>query len=278
MTNLKLYLLEDKVFYDPLTHSIYISDKVESQLTLAIPASLCLLSLLQHKGEIVSHADLLAFAWESRGMMVSPNTLYQNMSILRKALVSLGVSDEMIKTVPKRGFVISSAFPVEFIYEVDEVDEVDDYSPTITVDIIQPDETEEITTARLTHFRHSFPYLRWGTLAVCCLIVFYFVYFLTKLWNEDIIPQYIGPDFTKVENIEDCQVYRNYSLRSDAFFTQFLADQKAVCGKEKWWYLINHPPSPQVSLLKCSHAMSEKRTDKASLCTSDFFTETGQND
>lgn len=270
MTKLKHILLEDKVFYDPSTHSVYINDKIESQLTLAIPASLCFLSLLQHKGEVVSHADLLAFAWESRGMIVSPNTLYQNMSILRKALVSLGLSDEMIKTVPKRGFVIPSAFPVEFIYEHDE------HLPTSTVDIINTDETEEIKAAPLTQSGDGSPYLRWGALAAGCLIVFYTAYFLSNLWGEDIIPQYIAPDFNKIENIEDCQVYRNYSLRSDAFFTQFLTDQKAVCGKEKWWYLTNYPPSPQVSLLRCSHALNAKRTDQTSLCISDFFTETGQ--
>lgn len=270
MTNLKQILLEGKVFYDPSTHSVYIADKVESQLTLAIPASLCLLSLLQHKGQVVSHGDLLAFAWESRGMMVSPNTLYQNMSILRKALVSLGVSDEMIKTVPKRGFVIPSAFPVEFIYEPD------DLSTTVNVDIVQTVEEEENTSAPLTHSEKSFLYLRWGTLAVGCLIAFYFVYFLTNLWDKDIIPQYIPPEFTPIENIEDCHIYRNYSLRSDEFFRQFLTEQKAVCGKEKWWYLTNYPPSPQVSLLRCSYALSEKRTNKTSLCTSDFYTETGK--
>lgn len=261
---IKSVKLEDKVIYDPVTHSIYKIDDGGSQTTLPIPASLCLFMLLENKGEVVSHRDLLAFAWESRGMMVSPNTLYQNMSVLRKALGASGISDDMIKTVPKRGFVIPEVFPVTFIYDQDEQPQ----NP-------EPDnkmQSDELTLPAPAALEKTLNFQgKYGAFAVACFAVFFVTWFISTYLGRDKIPQYIYPDYVKLENLEDCQVFRNYSLRENSFFTQFLAEINIKCGKEKWWYITNYPPSDQISLLRCSTAVDDKKTTNTSLCVSDFY-------
>lgn len=268
----KAIRLEDKAVYDPATHSVYKIGDVENQVSLAIPASLCLHNLLQKKGEVVSHADLLAFAWTSRGIMVSPNTLYQNMSVLRKALVSLGVSPEIIKTVPKRGFVIPSGFPVEFIDDAE-----DNTAPQVLPDVaVIMGSPEEVPPLPLSPDRNKTPTLRNSLFILAACLTFYISYLISNYVGDDAIPQYIAPEFVKIDNIQDCQVFRNTSLRENAFFTQFISDKKVECGREKWWYLTNYPPSRQVSLLRCSRALSDTLTEKTSLCISDFYSEGGQ--
>lgn len=267
MPTLNNILLEQKVVYDPSTHSLYKINDINNQVALAIPASRCFFSLLEHQGKVVSHADLLQFVWGSRGMMVSPNTLYQNMSILRKTLGSLEISDEIIKTVPKRGFIIPSGFPVQFDFQPDN----DTHCRSVNMseyDDSAADEApvnDELKASSNSH-RYFF--------ASIFLCVFFLAYLITNLLSERGIPQYIAPEYSKLTNIQDCYVYRNNSEKNDRFFKRFLSEQKVQCGKEKWWYLTNYPPSPQVSFLRCSNNLSGKVADKHLLCISDFYSET----
>ncbi|TDS84872.1 DNA-binding winged helix-turn-helix (wHTH) protein [Rahnella sp. BIGb0236] len=272
MMKIKAILLEGKVAYEPDTHSVYNVGDEKNQVTLAIPASLCFFDLLQKKGEIVSHDELLSSAWESRGMIVAPNTLYQNMSILRKSLISLGISSNIIKTVPKRGFVIPSDFPVEFIYETENTlpeksqqEAFDKSKPPEVISAPPPEHTESVS--------------RWVqnlVLTLICGLVVYSSYLVSNYLGEDTIPQYIAPDFVKIKSMSDCQIFRNVSLEGDEFFTKFMTDKNLTCGKEKWWYLTNYPPSLQVSLLRCSKELNVKSSPTTSLCVSDFYSESDQ--
>ncbi|STQ07854.1 putative transcriptional regulatory protein [Enterobacter cloacae] len=46
--------------------------------------------------------------WQRRGMMVSPNTYYQNISILRKGLKKAGFETDPIVTIPRIGLTLAS--------------------------------------------------------------------------------------------------------------------------------------------------------------------------
>jgi DNA-binding winged helix-turn-helix (wHTH) protein len=57
--------------------------------------------------------------WKTRGIVVSQNTFYQNISLLRKSLVKAGLSQDIIVTVRQRGFVLA-ADSYCFIFRTDE--------------------------------------------------------------------------------------------------------------------------------------------------------------
>ncbi len=281
---IKTIHLEGNVVYAPITHSLYKAGDSENQVALAIPASLCLLSLLQHKGEIVSHSDLLSFAWEARGMMVSPNTVYQNMSILRKALESMGVSSEMIRTVPKRGFMIPAGFPVEFIYENEdntplsqaEEEIIPVPTPVLPSALQDPPSIPDTSVPAAPAAGKTNRRLQAVLFGIACCMAFLIATAATRYLGNDTIPAYIAPDFSPLGNVKDCQVFRNYSSRDDAFFTKFIADKNVECGTQKWWYITNYPPSEEVSILRCSKELTASGSDKTPLCTSDFYSENGQ--
>lgn len=51
--------------------------------------------------------------WQSRGIVVSQNTFYQNISLLRKSLKKSGLSADIIVTVRSKGFIVPADTRVE---------------------------------------------------------------------------------------------------------------------------------------------------------------------
>lgn len=76
-------------------------------ISLNAPTARCLLLLLQNKGKVISRDEFLASVWETRGVVVSQNTFYQNISLLRKSLVRAGLSEDIIITVRQKGFSVA---------------------------------------------------------------------------------------------------------------------------------------------------------------------------
>ncbi|SFN65415.1 DNA-binding winged helix-turn-helix (wHTH) domain-containing protein [Izhakiella capsodis] len=75
---------------------------------ISTPASYCLTLLIEKRDNLVSHEELYEYAWRRFGMEVTANTLYQNISELRKALKSCGIQEKLIQTIPRRGFTLLS--------------------------------------------------------------------------------------------------------------------------------------------------------------------------
>ncbi|MCU6300209.1 winged helix-turn-helix domain-containing protein [Enterobacter cloacae] len=88
---------------------------VQPELTeiLNEPCARCLEALLAAKGNIVSQAELYIAGWGESYKDVSPNTLYQNILLARKAFKKVADSNEdFIITVPRQGFRFNETLPV----------------------------------------------------------------------------------------------------------------------------------------------------------------------
>lgn len=74
---------------------------------LPTPASRCFLALLNNAPNVVPQAMLFQSGWDDGGKHVPQNTLYQNISILRKGIKTVAGGDAVVvQTVPKIGFKI----------------------------------------------------------------------------------------------------------------------------------------------------------------------------
>ena len=58
----------------------------ELSVILTTPASRCLVLLLESAPEVVNQRDFFTKVWGEDGMLVPANTLYQNISIIRRGL------------------------------------------------------------------------------------------------------------------------------------------------------------------------------------------------
>jgi len=109
---LEIYLIDGKVNFNPIDNTLSDVNNLK-KITIYAPATRCFLHLLEHQGEILSQRDLMYVGWEKYGMTVSPNTFYQNISNLRKALSELIGDNDIIMTIKRSGLVINSTITIE---------------------------------------------------------------------------------------------------------------------------------------------------------------------
>lgn len=76
-------------------------------IILNTPTARCLQLLVERQGMVVSREDFIEQVWGTKGIVVSQNTFYQNISLLRKSLKKAGLSKDLIVTVRRKGFTLS---------------------------------------------------------------------------------------------------------------------------------------------------------------------------
>ncbi|MEI2265967.1 winged helix-turn-helix domain-containing protein [Erwinia sp. CGal63] len=100
------YSVNDQVIFLPHANKL-ISCKTGQEFTLYVTAARCFCLLIKQQGQKVSHQALYETGWEKHGKIVTPNTLYQTISRLRKQLQEAGLSEEIIQTTPRQGWTLS---------------------------------------------------------------------------------------------------------------------------------------------------------------------------
>ncbi len=99
------YIINYKVLFSPDEHRLTPLGIRGDEVILHAPVSRILLLLLQNSGNVVRQEDIFREVWEKHGQVVAANTLYQNVSLLRKGLLSAGIIAESVRTLPKVGFI-----------------------------------------------------------------------------------------------------------------------------------------------------------------------------
>ncbi|KEY58611.1 winged helix-turn-helix domain-containing protein [Serratia sp. DD3] len=98
------YIINDRVLFSPDEYKLSPLAVRGTEVILHAPVSRFLHLLLLKNGTIVSQEEIFKEVWEKHGQQVAPNTLYQNISLLRKALKKSGLLTQTIRTYPKSGF------------------------------------------------------------------------------------------------------------------------------------------------------------------------------
>lgn len=103
-----IYIINDVVEFNPSTSTLRDINNPERLEVLNYPVGRCLLLLIENAGNIVSQQDFMDIVWQRRGMLVSQNTYYQNISILRKGIKKIGFETDLIVTIPRIGLTLSN--------------------------------------------------------------------------------------------------------------------------------------------------------------------------
>lgn len=108
------WIINDNIEFRPEMKKLISVSNPEINVTLTAPASRCLLLLLEASPEIVLQQDFFKKVWEEEGMLVPTNTLYQNISIVRRGLRAVGETDSrLIATIPRKGFQIDDSVKIK---------------------------------------------------------------------------------------------------------------------------------------------------------------------
>lgn len=80
---------------------------------ISASASLCLELLIENVGQLVTHQHFYDYVWRRFGTEPASTTLYQNISALRRAIYKAGLQEDIIRTMPRKGFLLSPQTTVE---------------------------------------------------------------------------------------------------------------------------------------------------------------------
>lgn len=276
-----IYVIDNVLKFNPATHTLH-AIKTDKNITLAIPASLCFYLLIKNKGRIVTQAELLQNAWGERGMNVTPNTLHQNISLLRKSLNRLEVNGTLIQTIPKRGFMIADETSILIQQEVssgetdsdtsqdtqalitvhnshEEIAPASTPAPAPTNDNVKPVAMFAVLNTSLMNKK-----ARWALAGIISLLI--------VLLHIDIDQHTTGDApftaYTLISAANNCKIYRNEDLRFDTFYLDFLKAHHITCSDGRVFYMTNHYPSSRTSVISCRYPIA---SNKKSYCISDYY-------
>ncbi|HGF0148779.1 TPA: transcriptional regulator [Klebsiella variicola] len=115
------YIINDEVVFNTDVNELQpVVGKGHEVITLNTPTARCLQLLLENNGKIISRDEFLSAVWEERGVVVSQNTFYQNISLLRKSLLRAGLTQDVVVTVRQRGFVIATGTVIRQVLQKNE--------------------------------------------------------------------------------------------------------------------------------------------------------------
>ncbi|MEB6379563.1 winged helix-turn-helix domain-containing protein [Leclercia adecarboxylata] len=101
------FIINNEIIFDADSFELKPINSVGEVVVLNAPTSRCLQLLIEQKNEVVSRDDFLEQVWLARGIVVSQNTFYQNISLLRKSLKNSGLTEDIIITVRRKGFTLA---------------------------------------------------------------------------------------------------------------------------------------------------------------------------
>jgi DNA-binding winged helix-turn-helix (wHTH) protein len=244
----KAYRIDNRVIYNPELHSLRLCYPSAPQdvIQLNVPASRCLELLLKNRYNIMNQKAFFKFVWEDNGVYVSANTLYQNISLLRKAFKNLGL-DDVVKTISKQGLVITETISVEEIEEDD-------------IDI--PLEPLPLTTQPRRYGSHPVAVSRLllGSkvllTALVALIIGFIIISITDRYQHKAHQGYFD-HYVKFAEINNCMLFRANTDKTDDKYLSFIKQNPIECEEKSWIYLTIPKGRPQISLIMCNKSILE---------------------
>lgn len=107
------YLLNSSILFEAEKNRLSTLSAGQAPVMLNQPASRCLELLIKNHPEVVKQRDFFDYVWGEFGQNVPNNTLYQNISLLRKGLKAFGHEfDNAVITLPRQGFKLNPAIHI----------------------------------------------------------------------------------------------------------------------------------------------------------------------
>ena len=228
----KYYIINGIVEFHPAASTLRDLNNPEQVVVLNSPAGRCLLLLIERAGSIVTQQECMDIVWQRRGMMVSPNTYYQNISILRKGLKKAGFETDPIVTIPRIGLTLASDTQIT-IKEA----QLPSAEPEAPVQTVQEEDGVPQPVAPVTPVAPVAKRRFWLGGAQLALLLIISVSVISYSRPHD----------------------REKALAYAAPF-------KDECSSYPWIYISGYSLLPRASVIRCDRAMTEPNR-----CMSDYF-------
>jgi DNA-binding winged helix-turn-helix (wHTH) protein len=268
-----LWIINNNIEFRPEKNRLSSVTNPELSVILTTPASRCLTLLLEAAPDVVPQQDFFKKVWEDDGMLVPANTLYQNISIVRRGLRTVGETEgTLIATVPRKGFQIESNITVE---QVEESPAADVTGNTIAndevsgdnalLDVTPPPVAESTDNKQKSKLSRNTRVLLMVLSFIVGALIFQYPWYLKSEKN-------FFDNYRLYETVNGCQFYsRSDDIDgSDSFQKYKNAVMKTGidCKKFPWIYFSSSSTAPALSALIC-HKPYERKSNSG--CITLYF-------
>ncbi|GKX58104.1 transcriptional regulator [Leminorella grimontii] len=256
------YEIEKKVIFAPETCTMWPTDDPLARITLYATASQCFLLLLQNAGDTLSQKFLFAEVWEKNGLYVNANTLYQNIAVLRKALKSIGIKEEVIKTIPRQGLkFVGKSTLIQYEEKIEALIERQAPLPDVEPDkdrvlappTVRSSDMEVKKASQFIPWRKKAVWLIPVTTIVLSLFLIVYSFMMKNNQTERFFNEY-----SYIDEFKGCKIYStNQNLGVNHTFLSALTRLTGLtCYKgDSIWLTLNHQLQVK-SAIKCSNDIS----------------------
>ncbi|WP_202561172.1 winged helix-turn-helix domain-containing protein [Enterobacter cancerogenus] len=260
-------IISDKVLFIPAENKLCSLGVRGPEVILNVPVCRFLVLLLENCNQVVHQELILREVWERHGQLVTLNTLYQNVSLLRKGLKKAGLLTTAVKTHPKVGFSFCGSVQIIEDEKIDAStsDIAKETLPKAPVDgkenlesILPANQNGEkqlsvVRSKKLNAYKrvHIF-YLALISLAIIFLIAF------IKL--EKMMSNKFNAEHDIVAQVNRCPVYVDRGNRRVDFsrIIGYLGEQGVTCGDGEFIYLTKSIYRDELLLFTCAPMNDEE--------------------
>jgi DNA-binding winged helix-turn-helix (wHTH) protein len=238
-----VYLINDAIYFYPDKNKLICGKEAEQEVSLTQPATKCLELLLKTDG-LVSQKNIYDYAWGDNSQNVSPNTLYQNISLIRRALKKfMPGAERWVITVPRHGFR---------------------FDHTISVMIVPPpDEKEIVKTERATIYKcftDKKPFRPLLFILACFLVLT----FTSLTGSAKTNFHTLATSYYKTKNQGECHfyIYKNSDEIKDTI--SHTISRLINCEDYPHIYVSHHHLVKSISLFSCRNPLTHAHSTCAS--------------
>ncbi|ELP5715428.1 TPA: transcriptional regulator [Enterobacter asburiae] len=249
----KHYIINGLVEFHPAASTLRDLNNPDRVVVLNSPAGRCLLLLIERVGSIVTQQECMDIVWQRRGMLVSPNTYYQNISILRKGLKKVGFETDPIVTIPRIGLTLASDTQITVKETQPQAEEEERAAPDVCEETVAP----TVSTRRF-----------WLPGALVLLLMLAGVSVISHNLLHD---SYFVDGYRFAMKMGECQLYFSRDIETQRDRDKALAYAapfKDQCANYPWVYVSGYILLPRASVIRCDRPMTEPNR-----CMSDYFIE-----
>lgn len=247
------WIINNSIVFRPGSKCLTSLNDPDKKIILTSPASHCLLILLEAAPNIVSHQELFKKVWEDNGLIVPVNTLYHNISTIRRGLRDAGMPDNFIMTVSRKGFQIAENADLQRV-DASELAAfgapIKTPSPPSSEDVI--DDTINIPSAEDGSRHNSAGYLVCIMAAIGLAILG--SYLLTSFMNNGKEENYFR-NYRFVEQVQNCHFFvkdvGHENSNGYENYKSLILNSSNDCKKYPWIYFMISSTSPSSIIFAC---------------------------
>lgn len=235
--------------------------------SLSASAVLCFELLIDNVGDLVTHDQFYDYAWRRYGMEPTPTSLYQNISALRKSLSKAGLQQNIIRTMPRRGFLLSPLTQIDrteperiVVDDVsakemnrEDIKEKDDFINCNVVAEMEPAKPvlPLKSESHVVMCRNS--KMGWMIACLSGMVIGVITYYMD-------VNMHVAPVFSeRPVYYKGCVIYSNNKndFEGDEMF-RLVDDLNLRCENNRYAYLTSYRFSDRVSLVICRNPLKDK--------------------